>query len=492
MKKVLSLILTFVMLFTVMVPATATNAEDSSAAVEYEGAPIVIVRGIDFAGLTYEDGSKALAFNAFDLIGIILDAIVGQFVKKDSEAITDGILEYAGALLGPLASDKDGTSLDKSVSMVQYPEALSNYPEFTKDLADSSELAIAKAAIEKVGAENTYFFTYDWRKDPLEVADELNALIETAKADSGMDKVHIACASMGGMITTAYLYKYGSDSAESVTYLSSAHNGTYVCGDSLNGKIHFSADALYSTLMNIIPESDPFVDLMVDLIFAGLKFIGGFDIVCDFLNDFVANNKEKAYGQVLRDIMGTSVGLWALCPDDSLASGIDFIFADCKDEYPVLMEKLDALKDFTYSTEETIDEALANGVKVTFVSNYNKPLVPVNVNSELNGDQVLETTLTSHFAVVADYGKTLSAEQIAAADPAYLSPDNVIDATTAVYRDYTWFVKDAPHVACAYGSDYSEFAFWLVLSEEQPTIHTTEKYPQFMFSDANQNFSHLS
>lgn len=490
MKKVLSLVLTLVMLFTITVPAFAS--EQTATAAEYDGAPVVIVRGIDFAGLTYEDGSKALAFNAFDLIGILLDAVVGQFVVKDKEAITNGILEYAGALLGPLASDKDGTSLDKSVSMVQYPEALSNYPDFTANLADSSELAIAKAAIDKVGAENTYFFTYDWRKDPLEVADELNALVETAKADSGKDKVHIACASMGGMITTAYLYKYGSDSAESVTYLSSAHNGTYVCGDSLNGKIHFNGDAVYNTIMNVIPDSSiPVIDLIVDVLFAGLKFVGAFDIVCDFLNDFVKENKEKAYGQMLRDVMGTSVGLWALCPDDSLESGIEFIFADCKDEYPVLMEKLDALKDFTFSTEDTINEALANGVKVSFISNYNKPLVPVNVKSELNGDQVLETQLTSHFAVVADYGKTLSTEQLAAADPAFVSPDKVIDATTAYYRDYTWFVKDAPHVACAYGSDYSEFAFWLIFSEEQPTIYTNEKYPQFMISDANQNFSYF-
>ena len=293
MKKVLSLILTLVMLFTITVPAFA--ADEKGSAADYDGAPFVIVRGIDFAGLTYEDGSKALSFNAFDLIGILLEAVVGQFVVKDSEAITDGILEYAGALLGPLASDKDGSSLDKGVSMVQYEKSLANYPEFISNLPDSSELALAKGAIDKAGAENTYYFTYDWRKDPLEVADELNALVETAKADSGKDKVHIAAASMGGMITTAYLYKYGNASVESVTYLSAAHNGTYVCGDALNGKIHFSSDALYNTVMNLIPKSNMIIDLIVDVLFVGLKFVE------EIANNVECTNELKSYKQNVND-----------------------------------------------------------------------------------------------------------------------------------------------------------------------------------------------
>ena len=179
--------------------------------------------------------------------------------------------------------------------MVQYEKSLANYPEFISNLPDSSELALAKGAIDKAGAENTYYFTYDWRKDPLEVADELNALVETAKADSGKDKVHIAAASMGGMITTAYLYKYGNASVESVTYLSAAHNGTYVCGDALNGKIHFSSDALYNTVMNLIPKSNMIIDLIVDVLFVGLKFVE------EIANNVECTNELKSYKQNVND-----------------------------------------------------------------------------------------------------------------------------------------------------------------------------------------------
>ncbi len=482
MKKLLSVLLALVMVFTMTIPAFATS-EDTPVA-DYDGYPFILVRGIDFPGLTYEDGTKALAFKPLDLAGILLEAVVGKFVHKDDEAITDGIIEYAASLLGPLASDSEGNSLNPGVSMVQYHSSMADYPDFASDLAVSSELGIVKTAVETLGAENTYFFTYDWRKNPLDVADELAALIDTAKEETGKEKVHIASASMGGMITTAYLYEYGSDDVDSVTYLSSAHNGTYVCGDAINGRIYFDSDVVYNMIMSFLGDTNFFIDIL----FMGLKFIGAFDIITDFLNDFVVENKDKAYGEVIRNILGTSLGLWALCPAEDIESGIEFIFGDCKDEYPVLMEKLSDVQAFRESTQATIDAAYAKGTKITFVSNYGCPLVPVYEKSDLNGDRVLETELTSNFATVAKFGETLP-ESALTGDASYISPDKVINANTALYKDYTWFIKGAPHVACDYGSEYSDFAFSLILSETQPTVTSFADYPQFMVADKELNLS---
>ena len=44
----------------------------------------------------------------------------------------------------------------------------------------------ANAVVEKYGAENVYFFTYDWRKTPEQLATELNEYIETAKANGAI------------------------------------------------------------------------------------------------------------------------------------------------------------------------------------------------------------------------------------------------------------------------------------------------------------------
>lgn len=482
MKKIISLLLTILMLFTLAVPAFAAEG-DAAEAESYDGYPVILVRGIDFAGLTYEDGSKALTFNIGEILPILLDTLLTRFKLKQEDALADGIFELAESILSPIAADKDGNSIEE-VSMVQYPESMAAYPEFTSTLIDEAELGILKTCIEKYGAENTYFFTYDWRKTPEELAGELSALVETAKEDSGKDMVNIACASMGCMVTTAYMHYYGTESINSAVYLSGAQNGTYVAGDALNGRILFDTDTIIN-LVNSVTDNNLFIHVILK-VFEGL---GVFDFLTEFLNDFVSENFEKANDMVLRDCMGTLCGFWALCPDDDFESGIEKIFGGHEEEYANLLVKLEGTKQFVLSTEETLLKAKDNGVKISFVSNYNIGLVPVYERANLNGDMVLETELTSNFATVAPLGETLSDEQIS--DTAYLSADKVIDASTALLKDNTWFVKNADHVAADYGSDYSDFAFTLLESEVQPTIDMFPEYPQFMLADDNLALSPL-
>ena len=186
---------------------------------------------------------------------------------------------------------------------------------------------------------------------------------------------------------------------------------------------------------------------------------------------------------MLRDSLGTFCGFWALCPDADFESGVENIFGGHEEEYPVLLEKIDSIKEFVFSTEETLTSAMAEGVKISFVSNYNSPLVPVYERANLNGDNVLETELTSNFATVAPLGETLPKAYLEKFDSKYISPDKVIDADTTPFKDYTWFVKDAPHVAADYNTGFSKFTFTLLESETQPTINSFEEYPQFMIAD---------
>ena len=130
---------------------------------------------------------------------------------------------------------------------------------------------------------------------------------------------------------------------------------------------------------------------------------------------------------------------------------------------------------------------MANGTRISFVSNYNQPLIPIYERATVNGDSVLETELTSNFATVADFGKTLSNEYLEGKDRELVSDDRVVDASTAWFVDNTWFVKDAPHVAADYGTQFSDFTFTLLESPVQPTVDTFPQYPRFMIADAELN-----
>lgn len=474
MKKVISLLLACVMLFGMAVPAFA--AEESEAA-DYDGYSVIVVRGIDFGGLTYEDGSLALNVDIGAIFTGLFKAFGAMVFSFNKDKLMDGIFDIAYDILSPLACDNEGKSV-YPVSMVQYPDALSNYPEFVANLTDGAEPGIVKTAVERYGADNTYFFSYDWRKDAKTLASELNAMVEKAKANSGKDKVNIICASMGCMVTTAYMHYYGSNCVNSAVYLSGAHNGTYVVGDCLNGRVVFKTDTLLNLVKSVTDNN-----LFLSVILTVFDALGVIDFTTGIINNIVAESFDKANDAVLRDCFGTLAGFWALCPDEDYDSAIETIFGDCKEEYSVLLETLAETKEFVFSTEETIQAAYDNGVKISFASHYNTGLVPVYEKADGNGDMVLETELTSNFATVARLGYVLDEEYLATADSTYVSADKIIDASTALYKDYTWFVKDAPHVAADYGTQYSEFTFWLLESETQPDVNMNEKYPRFMQTD---------
>ena len=479
MKKILALALSVIMVFSLCSPVLA--AEDTS--IDYDGNPVVIVRGIDFGGLVnLDDGTKAMKIGVGDILDTVAELLLGKFYYQKEDFIIDPALDLVWDIMGPIASNPDGSSMDPNVGMKQYYSSVAESEELTEEFfLASGEGNLALTLIDRIGAENVFYFTYDWRKNPETIASELDAFIRMAKEKTGKEKVHIAALSMGGMVTTAYMYYYGTAALESVAYLSAAHNGTYVCGDALNGRIVFDADTLEKALLNLIDDGT--LDFITWLVLKIARITGVTDILCDFVNEFVQDSSAEVYSGGLRDVLGTAVGMWALCPDDDFSSGVDFIFNGVEDKYASVIGQLEGVERFVKSTESTIDMAYANGVKVIFTSNYNQPLIPIYPRAALNSDSTLESDLTSNFATIANFGETLSDEYIATRAPEYISADKVIDASTCRYPEYTWFIKDADHVAFKYGSEFANFAVDLILSEAQPTVSGMTDYQRFMYTD---------
>ena len=87
MKRIFSVILVITLLFSMCIPAFAVEAKTQS---NYNGLPVIIVRGIDFAGLTYPDGTKALQVDAGAIISTLLSSM---FMSKGK--LTDSIFTIA-------------------------------------------------------------------------------------------------------------------------------------------------------------------------------------------------------------------------------------------------------------------------------------------------------------------------------------------------------------------------------------------------------------
>ena len=113
-------------------------------------------------------------------------------------------------------------------------------------------------------SERAYYFSYDWRISPYEVASQLNEYINNLKEMTGSEKVNIIAFSMGGAMFMTYLSEYGFDDISSVIMYSSAGMGASVCGMPMSGQFALNSENLVHYLDAFIPEFN-YKDIVIDL-----------------------------------------------------------------------------------------------------------------------------------------------------------------------------------------------------------------------------------
>ncbi len=491
MKRIISIFMCLLMLFSMTVFAAAQpNLNNKPDFIEnYDGYPIIVVRGFNFSGMYNEKtGEKAFSLTAKTVLKLISNVCINSLIFRNENALADGIVDFLWDSMGNFASDEKGNSINPDITIHQSYNAMSEDLEFLENVPYKNAEGVLHEVVDAVGAENVYFLNLDWRLAPWESAGRLNNLVESAKKNSCKDKVKIICASMGGAVTTAYLKYYGGKSVDSCTFLSSAHNGAGVAGEALNGTIVIPSESFKYFFTTMAEDNGNY---LLAFILKALGYTGVYGHLANVVNNFAEKSLDKIYDEALIDIFATNLGLWSLCPDALYDSAVENIFSGRREEYSELLEKVMKCREFVFTTEETLAKAEQDGVKMTFVSNYDSGLLPIYKNSAEQGDRFLELRLTSGFATVANADEILGNDYIEKADKKYISPDRVIDAGKCLYKDRTWFIKNATHVAADYGTEYSEFVLLLALSQEQPTIDTFPQYPQFLISDRSMNLQPL-
>ena len=155
-------------------------------------------------------------------------------------------------------------------------------------------------------------------------------------------------------------------------------------------------------------------------------------------------------------------------------------------EYSGVISYARQIAEINRGNAERLQAAVDGGVRLSLTAGYNKACVPMYASSATQSDSTLESALMLGGATVANVGETLG-DDYEAADPALLSPDRVIDLSTALFPHYAWAFKDCGHVVAKTGSDLTNFQFALLEADEQPTPESMG-VPQFVRVDKNLNF----
>lgn len=477
MKKLISILLAVIVVFSTSVAAFAEETDNETVASEY---PLVVCRGMDFDGLTTDLGletehNSLKAIEVGDIVSTLVKCVSNAVKEGSIDGIMPPLMEYLEYIMGELACDENGKSV-YNTTMKSYPLAIENYPDYLEDhsIAAPMEHGIVMGGVDRYGADKVYYYAYDWRFSPQDTCDGLNDMIELAKAEHNTDKVNLVCASMGGAVVDAYIYEYGCDSLNKCIFDGTVFCGTYVVTDLFQGKVLITGTGLEYFLYDKLGDGN--------ILVKALSSAGVLDSVAELAMKFVDRYKDYVYDNFLIDTFVTMPALWAIVLPEEFDACVEYLFPTDEDKakYAKIIEHGEQLNEMMTGMDELLLSLPEKGVEVAVFAGYHMSPVPVYERSASHGDNVLESALMLGRARVASFGEKLEG------DGAMMSPDKQVDLSTCLFPEYTWAIKDMPHVSCGYGTEVADFLFWLVEYDGQPTVDSNPDYPQFMISSSEE------
>ncbi len=468
MKKILCFILSAILLFTVLVPAFAANAKCDCG-----NAPVVQVRGI---GETLYDGEGNEVFSAENIVGGILPVLpqLGQFLMTmDTDVLVDALGTAVKAIFGPVAYDNN-LNRESVVTVKNYTsDPLETYVDFEAEDV-GSEYTLGKAVHSELGDKHSYLFIYDWTANPFDIAADLNQFIKEVKEKSGHDKVAICAESMGGCMTNTYLALYGYEDVETVVMANAAFNGLEMLGQLFIGNPEIDGEALGGLIAQSIYGNTEYASL--------IPYIPLFKALANIANNLFEVAGGRIYKEVLIPVFGYLPSFWCFIPEYHFEEAMEKMLPDAGPQLKAFVNEYYE-KVASKTTDRVKEMVESKDVNYFCVSNYNLYIAPVTKTARWNSDGVIETYNTSGFATVADMGETLGADYVQAVNTGkdMVSPDNIVDVSTAQAPMQTWMTKNWGHIAYRLDDGTCDFYLWLLTADEQYTVESNPKYPQFMY-----------
>ncbi len=465
MKKIISLILTLCMMLSLVSVASAANVEDD---------PIIYLMGA--AGEIYDAEGNQIHPIGADAGAVIKEALVPcleqlalGYVKGDFEAYAEEFYNAFAPIYEKVKLDNNGEASDGSncqwdVNTVGINDKKGDYRIFD------------------------YLFKYDWRLSPFQTAEELKTYIDRVKSATGKDKVNLVSRCYGSNVVATYLQMYKDHAVENVGkvlyYTPSIYGVTYLTA-MFSGEIEFNGTAIDNFVDYYLANGDLFEDdetkALLDTLVTFLNQIRVLGIATDAVKSIVDDVKGDLIPKLLKASFGSWPSHWAMVLPEYYETAREFVFGDCEEEYAGLIEKIDAYYyDVQLKFEDTAKELTAKGIKFYNIVKYNSPAYPLSKEAVEQSDCYTTVADQSFGAVAAKYGETLSNKYIASIEnKAYLSPDNIIDGSGALWKDTTWYIKDLFHDEFP---GYIHDRMFIDIFRESLTAHN-DKYPQFLQYD---------
>lgn len=489
MKKVLSLLLVIIMIFTFVSPAFAAGYDMSDTVSDI---PVVLISG-DGDSIYDADGNEVFRFSKLvskltsiqsdalkeSLYKVIQPLILNALIKNDWQPFYDSLETEIGKIFEDCRLNENGEVTDGS-----------GISQERKDYMANTIANDAKVGKEGYGLYD-YRFWYDWRLDPLENADKFNDYIKAIKKVTGAPKVAIVSRCLGTSVVMAYIAKYGVSDIQGIGFDGTVANGAEILSEVISGKFRIDGEPVVRFLKDAnaihLVDISSFVTSTVELAVSTGIVDGAIELTEALLYKKLVEGMTSA---LTLSTFFTWPSYWSAVTSEDFDAALHHVFGPegsaKREKYAGLIEKITNYDKVVRQNIEKLYKSIKlGGANVGTISKYGYQIIPLIESNDVIGDQFASVTNSSFGATTATVCNTLDEdyidERIAQGKGKYISPDKQIDASTCIYPDYTWFTK---------GSSHSNWTKWeddllhiIATADRQLTIDDFPEYSQFMICD---------
>lgn len=327
-----------------------------------------------------------------------------------------------------------------------------------------------------------YVFKYDWRLDPWETADELHRYIEAVKKVTGAEEVALLGRCLGASIVAAYMTKYDGEHVRECIFYASASHGAAMASKAFAGELYLEPDGIERYVYDLQLFEEDYLEQLLESFVTMFNKTYGFDIACWAVNNVYKDIVYDVMTPIMSETFATYPGYWSMVTEEDFEQAKDVCFHEIEDEYAGLIEKID---NYHVNTRLKMDDKyieLSNeGVEFSNVSKYGLQIIPVSSENDVVSDGTCEISQSSMGATAAGIKSTFSDEYIENAKTngtyKYISPDGQLDASTCLFPDSTWFIKDLTHDRFP---DHINNIFVEIINNDGFTVNDNPFFPQYL------------
>ena len=503
MKKIfrrsMSLLLVLIMIMSFSVPAFANRTEFVSQS--QSDIPVIRISG-DGEQLVDENGNKVFHYKDFASLlksdsdetedeeednavleataNILMPFLIDGLLNDNWDPYYENLQKEIGELFENSLLDKDGNA--------QYGTGLRQFRKDDIEYVRHHDMAKYTADGKKYYVQNTYFYRYDWRLDPLQTAAEFKLYIDDVLASTGCSEVGIMATCLGTNIITAYLALYPEHAkahVRGVGFDGSVVGGAEMLSETISGKFNVDAAAINRTLIDCgaigMFNIDSFINTTIEM----LDRTGVLDRVLGVTKEWIYYKLVEGVTSALAlSTFYTWPNYWACVSPEDYDTAMNYVFgpegSEKRTEYAGLIAKLDRYNEVVRQrVPEILKTTVDNGVHFGAILKYGFQTLPICETNYLISDQFASVGRSSFGATTGTIYEDLSDEYIASVkDQKYISPDKQIDASTCLFPENTWFIKGSSH------SNWSDWEIRLLYeiasAKEQQTIENSCWPSQFV------------